>query len=185
MKKTHGVIYALHDPNTDEVRYVGKTVQTPSRRLYWHIRKARVDRSPVYLSCWIRSLPADPYITVLEGPLLVENLNEAERRWIAKLRTEGARLTNLTDGGGGGDTSRHLTPEGRKRQEEARARRWSDPQQRELQADVARKTHIGTTRSNETKAKMKAAALRVGADPEVRRRRSMSAQERWARERVK
>ena len=154
---TSGLIYALCDPATGEVRYVGKTVRTPQRRLYYHVKKASTG-SQLYVCNWIRSLDGSPVIKVLEeNP---PNLNESEIRWIAKLRREGARLTNLTDGGDGGDTSMFWTDEGRVKMRAATSRRWKDPQQRATQAETARRTHTGMKRTDETRKKQSEAAKR-------------------------
>jgi hypothetical protein len=99
-----GVIYGLCDPDTGEVRYVGKTVGDPKFRLKCHL----ADRGRSRKANWIRSLPGPPTIRVLEDD--PADLDEAERRWIAEL----PNLTNLTAGGDGGDTSASFTEEGRR-----------------------------------------------------------------------
>jgi len=62
---TH-TIYALADPKTFQVRYVGRTSQKPSRRLVHHLSAARRGVSqPVY--DWLRSIaPARPILVVLQ-----------------------------------------------------------------------------------------------------------------------
>ncbi|MCR4300616.1 MAG: NUMOD3 domain-containing DNA-binding protein [Sulfuricaulis sp.] len=98
-------IYALFDPrDINHVRYVGKTVQAPAKRLSEHIWRAQSlkQRTPDYRCRWIRSLLAvgvSPGLRILEVVDLDEELT-AERRWIALLKTS-HRLTNLTDGGEG------------------------------------------------------------------------------------
>lgn len=93
-------IYALTDPVTGEIRYVGKTGRTPRERLLDHVRQARqgVHRQR-RLCCWIRSLTDAPMVVVLESD--PDDLDEAERRWIATLSEEGASLCNMTPGGDG------------------------------------------------------------------------------------
>ena len=93
-------IYALLD-KTGAIRYVGKTRKTLSWRLFEHIKEAK--KGVKNHKCnWIRSmlkvgLKLD--IVLLD---VVEGYGcECERKWIARLRHEGARLTNLTDGGDG------------------------------------------------------------------------------------
>lgn len=93
-------IYALIDPRTDEVRYVGWTFRV-EKRLIEHISKARRG-APAYVSRWIRqllSLDLKPLIRVVEAS--TGDWQEAERRWIAYYRAAGVRLTNLSDGGEG------------------------------------------------------------------------------------
>lgn len=55
-------------------------------------------------ACWIRSLQSrgEQYgVQLLETCLDRASLPEAEQRWIAKLRSEGCKLLNCTDGGEG------------------------------------------------------------------------------------
>ena len=77
-------IYALVDPNTHQVRYVGRTRGTVERRLQGHIGAATCGTSkPVY--DWMRSLlPAQPLIIVLQEGITVERKGagtHAARRW--------------------------------------------------------------------------------------------------------
>lgn len=93
-------IYALIDPRTNEIRYVGKTKYPLVVRLQQHIN-AKKQRRHVYY--WLRVLWKNnrvPTIRLLEE---VEDTQwqEAEQRWIAKIKTEGAQLTNHTIGGDG------------------------------------------------------------------------------------
>jgi NUMOD3 motif len=94
-----GVIYALCDPQSGEVRYVGQTRDMVAR-LCKHMRDVRY--SPPgsrHVLDWIRSLaPVEPDVVILETDP-PGGLNEAEKAWIATLRLYGCRLTNLTDGG--------------------------------------------------------------------------------------
>jgi hypothetical protein len=93
-----GSIYALCDPVTEEIRYVGQTIRTKAKRLYRHMYEAKQRQTHVHR--WIMSLASEPLFRVL-AVVPRSQLNKAERRWIAKLRQTGARLTNLTDGGEG------------------------------------------------------------------------------------
>ena len=95
-------IYGLVDPRTNELRYVGKTVLTPKRRLESHIRFASNGKS--YSSKWINSLSKDgllPECFVIEEIEPLGDWTEAEQFWIAYYRFIGCRLCNLTDGGEG------------------------------------------------------------------------------------
>jgi len=95
-------IYALCDPDTEEPRYVGKTVGYMCDRHKAHIWSAKAgSRLPVH--AWIRG--------VIEAgkPLRIRDLElvrsgqwaDRERFWIQDLRTKGVRLYNQTDGGEG------------------------------------------------------------------------------------
>jgi GIY-YIG catalytic domain len=89
-------IYALIDPRTDEIRYIGKA-NDPKKRLVSHLRDANRRRTPVY--SWIlslRKLNLVPEIRVLR---LTTDWKTAEREEITKARATGIRLLNLADGG--------------------------------------------------------------------------------------
>jgi len=91
-------IYALSDPRTREVRYVGKTTD-PRQRLRQHSSDSRGRITPT--KAWLRSLRRDgltPIMQVLET-CTADAWEERERHHIARLRAEGCRLTNLAEGG--------------------------------------------------------------------------------------
>lgn len=94
-------IYALADPGTGEIRYIGKA-NDPRARLKSHIRDSRRRNTPVY--CWIRKLQEggqEPSMAVIEWAV---DWVEAEKRHIAAYRAEGARSRNKTVWA----TNRHL-----------------------------------------------------------------------------
>jgi group I intron endonuclease len=121
-------IYALIDPRTDEIRYVGKTNQKLQSRLTTHMN----ENSSCHRVHWLNQLKAlgmRPKITVLENVPEDKAWQESERFWIKHLRLQGVNLTNNTSGG---DGVCDLPPEtrermrqvwlGRKHSEETRAR---------------------------------------------------------------
>lgn len=94
-------IYALTDPRSQEIRYVGITRFDIDTRLKRHLISSKSERN--HRAHWISqlvSLGMIPEIQLLER-VKEEYAEEAERYWIAKKRAEGFRLTNSTDGGGG------------------------------------------------------------------------------------
>lgn len=108
-----GFIYALADPRTLEIRYIGKTEQTVERRLVEHVRHARAEKKRARIYIWIRALEREgllPVALVLDERPDRASLNEAERQCIALFRESGARLVNHTDGGDGGDTGGNKHP---------------------------------------------------------------------------
>jgi hypothetical protein len=92
-------IYGLCDPETGEVRYIGKTTRVLTVRLSAHMSSTRRG-GRTHRDNWMRSLGAPPGIRPI---LVVEGATgaEMEQRVIAMYRGRGARLTNLTDGGEG------------------------------------------------------------------------------------
>ena len=91
-------IYALVDPVTDDIRYVGKAVD-PCMRLKQHLYLAQ-KRGETHVQAWLGTLEESPWIWLLEQ-VDEDSWMEAERHWIAALREDGEPLTNLTDGGEG------------------------------------------------------------------------------------
>lgn len=96
MKTTY--IYALLDPRTNEIKYVGKS-DYPKARYKTHCK--RTDNK--HLMNWIKQLKREnlqPSLMTLEE---CDNSiwQERERYWIKYYREQGCKLTNLTDGGDG------------------------------------------------------------------------------------
>lgn len=71
-------IYALVDPNTNQVRYVGRTRQTPEQRLAAHLKPGN-NSHPVY--AWMRSLqPALPVLVILQEGISTERKSSGTHR---------------------------------------------------------------------------------------------------------
>lgn len=111
-------IYALADPRTENVRYVGKA-RNPQVRLSNHLARANGTQSR-HVSRWLKSLKdlgLRPILIILEEIPDDQDWQARERYWIAFYReaakSQGTDLTNYTDGGDGGAT-RHghkMSPE--------------------------------------------------------------------------
>jgi hypothetical protein len=98
-------IYALCEAGTGVVRYVGKTVDKPNRRLIYHIQQAKRPGSRP-ISRWLRKRLEDgrrPTVTTLEVVPPGEDWAGREKHWISHYRSTGAprQMLNLTDGGEG------------------------------------------------------------------------------------
>lgn len=97
-------IYALIDPNTDEIRYIGKTEQKVAYRRQQHLRCAQVSDKNTHLLNWLRQLLDDgliPEFCILEEVEQAQDWQERERYWIAHGLDRGWPLTNMTEGGEG------------------------------------------------------------------------------------
>ena len=95
-------IYGLIDPNTNIIRYIGKS-DKPKTRLSNHIQTSK--KSKTHKSNWINSLIKEkkkPIITILEE-VNIENWEEREKFWIKKYKDDGYDVTNFTNGGEGGE----------------------------------------------------------------------------------
>lgn len=143
---------------------MGKTVRTAEHRLKGHLRTAREGRT--HVSTWIRSLDEPPVVRVLEE-CPRDELNERERYWIAKLKADGAKLCNHTEGGDGGASDRGPWNKG-------------IPQTPEVKAKLAA-AHRGLKASPETRAKMRVSrAKRPPASAETRARMAAARRAFWA-----
>ncbi len=92
-------IYALYEPETGEVRYIGKATD-PQKRLYDHLKDSQGD---CYRIRWVKSLKRrglKPLMRIWD--IVPEQDWQFWERWYIKnLRHSGARLVNGTDGGEG------------------------------------------------------------------------------------
>lgn len=164
-------IYALSDPISGEVRYVGKSFD-PEGRLDGHIKDCR--RGNTYSARWIRSLinrGLTPNLNILEKVPGLDSWEAREIFWIATLRKAGCRLTNLTDGGEGLKKGFKNRPEVLYRWvEAARIRKPMTPEHRaniaaskieklrpEYMKDAIRRKLVGRKLSPEHRAKVVAA----------------------------
>lgn len=91
-------IYGLYDPDTLELRYIGKA-NCKDARLKTHISDAKRKKSPLY--SWVRKLKANGKIPAVKVLSLCEagSWQNEERRLIEQHRSTGDRLLNVADGG--------------------------------------------------------------------------------------
>jgi hypothetical protein len=102
-------IYALIDPRTDYVRYVGKA-NKPLTRLRLHLLPAELEKN-THKAHWLKELLYSGFNPI---QIILEEVNRqewaiAEKRWITYYRSipDYPRLTNSTDGGEGTDGYTH------------------------------------------------------------------------------
>lgn len=99
-------IYALYDPSTNDTRYIGKS-NRPRGRYYQHMNIKNKRRS--YKISWIKSLLNEnkkPYYYIIDEVPVVE-WEYWEQYWIEQFKQWGFNLTNLTEGGQGGNGYKH------------------------------------------------------------------------------
>ena len=143
------VIYALKDPETGLLRYIGKTTR-PAQRYRDHLR----ERSRSHRGNWIAGLasrglaPGMVFLEMVEGAG-DPNWEVHERWWIAYARAHGWPLVNGTSGG---DGVRDLSPESRERIRQAWVGRELTPEHK-AKISAYRKTWRA---SDETRARMSA-----------------------------
>lgn len=160
------IIYTLIDPRTDSVRYVGKTVQTPRRRLRRHLAESYMAAGTTHKDRWLRSLKAvglEPRIEVIDRCSSLEELSAAERRHIARLRALGVNLVNATDGGDGTGGWHHTAESRAKISAALRGRVMSDDHRRNIGL-----SSVGRKATEETRAKLSAERRARGIYPPPR-----------------
>jgi hypothetical protein len=148
------IIYALCDPETLAVRYVGKTINLPSR-INSHRWEARNPAFQTHKARWLRSLGGrEPVVKVL-AEVPSDQWQEAERFWIGHMRNLGCDLTNFADGGQTSpvEGKRHR-PDSIEKMREAAIRNGSRPPSRK-----------GSKSSPATIAKLRLSAMKRGARP--------------------
>ncbi len=107
------VIYALIDPLTNDVRYIGKTHNELYKRLSGHYK----DKRKTYKTHWIASLKdkgLKPSIIIIEECTL-ENWEKREKYWIDYYRKLDCGLTNWLEGGQGLPIGYKHTPEAKEK----------------------------------------------------------------------
>ncbi len=104
MPKTNAYyIYALTDPRSQQIRYVGKTCLAPIQRLAQHLKPSQINKQ-THKARWLRQLILNNeklLLSALETCSTKDAANKAEISWISQLRKNGTPLTNKTDGGDG------------------------------------------------------------------------------------
>lgn len=184
-------IYVLKHPETLEVRYVGKTVRSLSRRLGNHIANAKGNKHNMHLSNWILSILNEgkrPIIELLETcPYNI--WQEREQYWI----TQYSNLINLTKGGDGciGLIHNQETIEkirqaklGYKHSQEFKDNMSKRLKGVPLSQDHKNKIGLansGRKASEETKRKLSEAHKGISQSEETKRKRSETIRLWWAR----
>lgn len=130
-------IYALVDPRTDEIRYIGRSTNV-KRRFNEHMEK----RETTAVGNWkykLLTMGLKPILKMIEEIEDRSCLKEREIYWIAHGREQGWDLLNLTDGGDG-----TLNPSEHHRAAIAEANRkrvWTDEQRKATGVRWKGRTH--------------------------------------------
>lgn len=98
-------IYSIHDPDTDELRYIGNTSHKLYVRLSQHKYRARRGSTSL-LHQWIRTLSKSPVIKQI-AVVDRDSSDELEELLISEYRRAGKRLLNIGAGGSGIKGARH------------------------------------------------------------------------------
>ena len=154
-------IYALKEPDTGEIRYVGKA-RDPKKRLTGHLKDSF--RFTNHRACWIRSVLSKDQKPILEilDEVPVEYWQQWEVAWIEFFREQGCRLVNTAKGGesGPGLFGRQHPGFGKPRPNEVRAKLRAANIGKKLSEEIKRKISLGgrgQKRTEETRRKISAA----------------------------
>lgn len=94
-----GLIYGIRLRGENSFRYVGLTTKTASIRLSQHFKVAASGRKTPFYD-WLRKhFEEDVVVQQLERVDNLEELGQAEIRWIASLKSRGHPLLNISEGG--------------------------------------------------------------------------------------
>jgi hypothetical protein len=184
-------IYVLKHPDTLEVRYVGKTVRSLSRRLGNHVDNAKRSKHNKHLSNWILNILSNGKRPIIELIEEVDNSvwQEREKYWI----TQYPNLINLTEGGDGCKGFLHDKATrikcgkaniGRKHTQEfknAMSNRLKGINLTEEHKARIGRANKGKTRDLATKKKLSEAHKGILQSEEARRKRSETIKAWWAR----
>ena len=138
MKKETTFIYALCHPETNEIKYIGKTSH-PKKRLTQHICSLRSNHK----SNWIRSLLNEdlyPKMIIISEVKITE-WEYWEQYYIDKYKKDGCKLTNQTKGGRGGADDRTLMPDTIKKMRLAQLGKKHTPETKEKQRQSKLELH--------------------------------------------
>lgn len=161
LKKKSGKfqIYALSDPATDELRYIGMTEYLLQERLKQHCFPSHLKKAKDYRSQWITSLiqrGLKPKIELVEEVDTYEKMLAAEEFWITQFRALGFCLANYAPGGKASpNRGRPMSPETKMKLSIAKTGQKQDPA---VAARIAA-MRIGTKLSPETKARISASHM--------------------------
>lgn len=92
-------IYTLSSSRDGEIRYIGQTTQLLKRRLCQHLNYAKRKTTAVHK--WISREQSEGFVILISALLENARFNLDEVELIARLKSQGVRLLNHTDGGEG------------------------------------------------------------------------------------
>jgi len=95
-------IYVLKNPESLEIRYIGRTKNPLKIRLSGHLSKAKKNKFKTHKDNWILSLKQKPIIELIEIVIGWEESYKREQILIKEYIEKGYKLTNLHDRGTGG-----------------------------------------------------------------------------------
>jgi len=144
-------IYSLSNPVTNEVRYIGKTVNLQERYKY-HLCTNR-KHGTTHSKAWIKSLKAQNLIPKMEivDEVLTSEWEFWEQYWISQFKVWGFNLTNHQIGGGQSNIGTKFSNETKLKMSLAQLGKKHTPEAKEKQ----RLKQLGVIPSVETREKLR------------------------------
>lgn len=165
--KKETIIYVCCEPDTNEIRYVGKTVT----KLEYRINRHLADKTNTHRGKWFRKVKNPNYFEIDRVPIN-EDWREYEIFWIAYFKFIGAELVNKTAGGEGfygyKRTKEHTekianSNRGKKRSAEIRKKISNGAKGRIVSAETRlKKSIIGKGRTHTPESKLKMSIIAKG-----------------------
>ena len=156
-------IYALVEPFSGLIRYIGKTTQTLPKRMWDHWYRLKSGKK-THCYDWLRSLIKEGHgpdvVVIQDGFRELEELNSAEKHWISYFKNvQKMPLTNHTAGGDGGV----MDASTRKKVSDSRKGKgkWSEERRRKASERMkgTNNPFYGRKHSEESKCKMSASSI--------------------------
>lgn len=165
-------IYALLDPTTHLIKYIGKA-NDPQLRLYRHMR----EKGHSHKNSWLHGLKEKgliPELIILEE-VPVSQWQQREKYWITFYRSQGIDLVNGTDGGDGVHGMRHTSEARRKISEAGKGNQYGKGHKPTPQATMKRRASLqGHAVSSETREKIADSKRGKPRSPETRAKLSQA-----------
>jgi len=163
----NNIIYGLIDPNTNQIRYIGKAVNL-FMRIKNHYKPSRLIIN-THKNNWLNKLLNEgkyANIQIIEKCNNQDELNDAEKKWIKLYKDLGYDLTNGTNGGDGGK----MSPESI---EKMRLKKIGKKHS-ELTKQKISKSNMGHFVSDETREKLREKRKTYIVSDETRKKQSIS-----------
>jgi hypothetical protein len=172
----NSILYALMEPFSSEIRYIGKTTQTMDERFRGHMTDARSEIFN-HKNNWIRSLLSKkqmPAILILKSDYSShDELITSEITMIAYCKSIGINLVNSTGGGEGMIGFKHKKESNMKNADAHRGKIHSEESKEKRRISMT-----GRTTPIEIREKMSKSHFGIVPDEEARVRMSESAKRR-------
>lgn len=179
------IIYGLIDPNTSEIRYVGKTIKSLKKRLSQHL--SDIEKNNPHKFRWIKSLVSQD-----QKPLIIELEICDEKNWVEREKYYIQTISNLTNITLGGENGLFFTDELIKKISDGVKNAWTNETFRKNHIDkmklfwaneINRINHSkkikGNKHTDETKNKISESHKELWKNEEYKNKQSLNNKTKW------